>query len=198
MREMIRMVVVLTVLSAFSGGLLAAIRNSTKEDIESQKMKYDKAPAILAILAGASNDPTKDPNDRFKIKDGEVERDIFVGKFDGKAEVVLLEAFGGGYGGDLGVMVGVNVNEDKIIGVGVTSHNETPGLGSRAKTEASFGDQFKGLPAGEIKVTNDGGTINALSGATITSRAVCTGATEAANIYQRLKPQIEEKLKEMK
>jgi electron transport complex protein RnfG len=95
-------------------------------------------------------------------------------------------------------MVGVNVNEDKLIGLGVTSHNETPGLGARAKTDASFAEQFKGLPAGEIKVTKDGGKINALSGATITSRAVCVGATEAANVYQRLKPQIEEKLKEMK
>ncbi len=195
MREMIRMVVVLTVLSAFSGGLLAAIRNGTQEDIENQKMKYDKAPAIKLILEGASNDPIAD---RFKLADGDIQRDFFVGKFDGEAKVVVFETFGSGYGGKLGVMVGMNVAEDKIVGVGVTSHNETPGLGARAKTEVSFAGQFKGLAAEEVKVTKDGGAINALSGATITSRTVCVAASEAVKVYQRLKPQIEEQLKGFK
>jgi len=193
MREMIRMVVVLTVLSAFSGGLLAAIRNGTAEDIENQKLTFVKGPAIKTILEGAANDPIVD---RFKITDGEAERSFFVGKFDGKAETVAFETFGKGYGGDVGLMVGVNVKEDKVVGVGVTTHQETPGLGAKAKTDADFAAQFKGLPAkGPVKVTNDGGKINAISGATVTSRAVCGAATAAGEVYNRLKPQIEEKLK---
>jgi len=44
-------------------------------------------------------------------------------------------------------------------------------------------------------VTSDGGAINALSGATITSRAVCAAASDVGAIYNRLKPQIEENLK---
>ena len=193
MREMIKMVVVLTVLSAFSGGLLAAIRNGTAEDIENQKLTFVKGPAIKTILEGASNDPIAD---RFKITDGEVERSFFVGKFDGKAETVVFETFGKGYGGDVGLMVGVNVKEDKVVGVGVTTHQETPGLGAKAKTDADFAGQFKALSAKDpVKVTNDGGKINAISGATITSRAVCNAATAASDVYNRLKPQIEEKLK---
>ncbi|MBU0987423.1 MAG: RnfABCDGE type electron transport complex subunit G [Proteobacteria bacterium] len=194
MREMIKMVVVLTVLSAFSGGLLAGLRSSTAAQIENQKLQFVKGPAIKEILEGASNDPIAD---RFKIKDGKTEISFFVGKFDGKASTVAFESFGKGFGGDIGLMVGVNLADDAIIGVGVTTHSETPGLGARAKEDAKFTSQFKGLSmAVPIKVTTDGGKVNALSGATITSRAVCAAASDAGKTYQQLKPQIAEKLKE--
>ncbi len=193
MRELIKMVVVLTVLSSISGGLLAAIRTSTKEQIENQQLEFVKGPAIRQILQGASNDPVAD---RFKIKDGQVERSFFIGEFDGKKNVVAFESFGKGFGGDLGVMVGVNVDDDKIVGVGVTTHSETPGVGSRAKSEPEFAAQFKGkLLADTFKVKPDGGQVDAVGGATVTSRGVCVALTDSVAIYQRLKPQIAEKLK---
>jgi len=196
MSDMIKMVVVLTVLSAFSGGLLAAIRNGTLDQIENQQLQFVKGPAIKAILEGASNDPI---SDRFKLQDGDTERSFFIGKFDGKANTVALETYGKGYGGDVGVMVGINVDDDKLVGVGVTTHSETPGMGARAKEDPKFVAQYKGISVEDpIKVTQDGGQINALSGATITSRAVSAASTEATEIYKRLKPQIEEKLKEIK
>jgi len=196
MREMVTMVVVLTVLSAFSGGLLSGLRNATASKIEVQQLKFVKGPAIKEILKGASNDPIAD---RFSLKDGDVERKFFVGKFDGKANTVVLESTGKGYGGDVGLMVAVNTENDKIVGVGVTTHSETPGLGARAKDDPGFVSQFKNMPAEEtFKVTNDGGKINAMSGATITSRAVCSAASDAGMIYKRLKPQLEEKLKTFK
>ncbi len=193
MREMIKMVVVLTLLCTFSGGLLAAIRGGTKERIEYQQLKFVKGPAIKAILEGSSNDPIVD---RFKIKDGEIERSFFVGVFDGKASAVAFESFGKGFGGDIGLMVGVNIEDDNIIGAGVTTHNETPGVGSRAKTDPGFAAQFKGLSIKDtFKVKTDDGQIDAVSGATITSRGVTVAATEAGKIYKKLKPQIAEKLK---
>lgn len=187
------MVVVLTLLCTFSGGLLAAIRGGTKERIEYQQLKFVKGPAIKAILEGSSNDPIVD---RFKIKDGEIERSFFVGVFDGKASAVAFESFGKGFGGDIGLMVGVNIEDDNIIGAGVTTHNETPGVGSRAKTDPGFAAQFKGLSIKDtFKVKTDDGQIDAVSGATITSRGVTVAATEAGKIYKKLKPQIAEKLK---
>jgi len=197
MREMIKMLVVLTILSTVSGGLLAAINNKTKDKIQIQVLEFVKGPAIRKIFEGITNDPIAD---RFDIKDGETQRSFFVGVFDGEPKAVALEAFGkGGYGGDVGLMVGIDVNEDKLIGVGVTTHSETPGMGARAETDPSFTAQFKGLPLKDpLKVTQDGGTINALSGATLTSRAVCSAATEAAQEYLQLKPQIVEKMKEFK
>jgi electron transport complex protein RnfG len=197
MREIIKMIVVLTILSCFSGGLLAYINTATEERIENQVLEFVKGPAVRSIFADATNDPIAD---RIQIKDGEIERTIFVGVMDGEPRGVALETFGkGGYGGDVGLMVGIDLKEDKIIGVGVTTHAETPGMGAKAKTDPSFAAQFEELSVKEpIKVTNDGGTINSISGATMTSRAVSSAATEAAKIYLELKPQLTEKVKEIK
>ncbi len=193
MRELIKMVVVLTALSSFSGGLLAGLRNGTAAQIENQQLKFVKGPAIKSILEGASNDPIVD---RLKITDGDVERIFFVGKFDGKANTVAFENYGKGYGGEIGLMVGVNIETDEIIGVGVTTHSETPGMGANAKDKPTFVSQFSGFSIMEpISVLSDGGKVNAMSGATITSRALCTAATKAGNVYQKLKPQLAEKLK---
>jgi len=93
-------------------------------------------------------------------------------------------------------MVGVNIEDDNIIGAGVTTHNETPGVGSRAKSDPGFAAQFKGLSIKDtFKVKTDGGQVDAVSGATVTSRGVTVAATEAGKIYKKLKPQIAEKLK---
>ncbi len=192
MREMIKMVVVLTVLSAFSGGLLAAIRDNTKDKIEEQQLLFVKGPALKAIFATASNDPIAD---RFKLKDGDAERSFFVGIMDGKP-CVAMESYGKGYGGDVGLMVGIDLESDTVIGASVTTHSETPGMGARAKSEPEFTAQFKGFAALEpVKVNKDGGKLNALSGATITSRAVAFAATDVGEIYKRMKPQIAEQAK---
>lgn len=193
MHELIKMVVVLTVLSAFSGGLLAGLRNGTAAQIENQQLKFVKGPAIKSILEGASNDPIVD---RLKITDGDVKRSFFVGKFDGKANTIAFEGFGKGYGGEIGLMVGVNIETDEIVGVGVTTHYETPGMGANARDKPDFVSQFKGFSILDpVSVTADGGKVNAISGATITSRAVCAAATQAGKAYARLKPQLAEELK---
>jgi electron transport complex protein RnfG len=197
MREMVKMIVVLTVLSSFSGGLLAALRNGTKDRIEYQQLTFVKGPAIKSILEGSSNDPIID---RFKIKDEDgLEKSFFVGVINGQASTVAFESEGKGFGGNIGLMVGVNTKDDKIVGVGVTTHSETPGVGARAKTDPAFAAQFKGLSLIDtFKVKADGGQVDAVSGATVTSRGVSMALTDAGQIYQRLKPKIEEKLKEFK
>ena len=193
MRDIIRMIVVLAILSALSGGLLAAVKSGTAEQIEYQQLKFVKGPAIKEILQGASNDPLVD---RFKLKDGDVERDFFIGVLDGKPNGVVFESFGSGYGGPVGMMVGVNLETDELLGIGVTTHAETPGLGARAKDDPTFRAQFKGLSFSEpVKVQSDGGPIDSVSGATITSRAVCTGVTDSQSFYKKLKPQIIEQAK---
>lgn len=196
MREMIRLLVVVAVFSAVSGGLLAAIQNGTRDRIEYQQLKFVKGPTIQQILEGSSNDPLVD---RFKLPDGKEERSFFVGVFDGKANIVALEAFGKGFDGDIGVIVAVNVENDEIVGIGVTTHSETPGVGSKVKTDPSLSEQFKGLPIKEpFKVKADGGQIDAISGATVSSRGVCGAVVDSAEIYMRLKRDIIEKLKAFK
>lgn len=196
MGEMIKMVVVLTVLSVVSGGGLKWLEEFAKPLIENQEMELVKGPAIRQILKDATNDPVAD---RFKIKDGETERNVFVGVFDGKPNTVALETMVNGFADKLGLVVAINVDDNTLTGIGVTISKETPGLGGNAKADPRFAAQFKGKSIEkEIKVTNDGGEINALSGATITSRAVCKGTMQAIETYDRLKPELLEKLKGMK
>jgi electron transport complex protein RnfG len=195
MREMIKMIIVLTILATLSGGLLAAIRDNTQERIENQVLEFVKGPAIRSILKEAANDPIVD---RFKLKDGDVERTFFVGVMDGEPRAVTFETSGKGYGGDVGLMVGIDVTNTQIMGVGVTTHAETPGMGAKAKTDPSFVAQFRELPLEPVKVTGDGGNINAISGATITSRAVCNATNDALEIFEQLKPQLTDKLQDFK
>jgi len=196
MREMIKLFVVITIFSAVSGGLLAVVRSATQEKIEYQQLKFVKGPTIKEIMEGCSNDPLVD---RFKISDDKKEVSVFLGVFDGKPNTIALESYGKGFGGEIGVIVAVNVENDKIVGIGVTTHSETPGLGSKAKTDPSLKSQFKGLAIKDpFKVKADGGRIDAIAGATISSRGVCGAVVSSSQIYLRLKPQIMEKIKELK
>jgi electron transport complex protein RnfG len=193
MRDMVKMVIVLTILASFSGGLLAAIRNNTKEKIELQQLNFVKGPAIKDILEGTSNDPI---SDRFKMQIGPTQKDFFIGKFNGEAKTVAFEDFGKGYGGDVGVMVGIDVENNSLVGVSVTTHAETPGLGAKAKDDPVWVSQFKGLSIeNPVALTKDGGTINSIGGATITSRAVASAASKAVEIYKENKDQILEQMK---
>ncbi len=195
MGEMIKMVVVLTVLSVVSGGGLKWLEEFAKPLIENQEMELVKGPAIRQILKEAANDPV---TDRFKIQDGETERTVFVGVFDGKPNTIAMETHVSGFADKVGLVVAINVDDNTLTGIGVTTHKETPGLGGNAKADPKFAAQFKGKSIEkEVLVTNDGGEINALSGATITSRAVCKGTMQAIETYNSLKPQLLEKLKGM-
>jgi Na+-translocating ferredoxin:NAD+ oxidoreductase subunit G len=195
MGDMIKMVVVLTVLAAFSGGLLAAVRDNTYEKIQIQQLTFVKGPALKAIFEDAANDPIQD---RFVLKHGDEEKVVFVGVYGGEPKAVAMEAYGKGYGGDVGLMVGIDLTTDKILGVAVTTHSETPGLGSKAKDEAGLSSQFVGMGFDRpIRVTQDGGSINAISGATITSRAVAAAANQVAELYQTIKPELETNAKQI-
>ena len=102
----------------------------------------------------------------------------------------VYEAVGAGYtvkvaiGGSQGtieMIVGVDAN-GAVSGISIVSHAETPGLGAVAaqanEKGQAFRDQFIGQ-TGKVAVTKDGGQIEALSGATVSSRAICDAATAA-------------------
>ena len=88
-----------------------------------------------------------------------------------------------GYGGDIQITVGVT-KDGTVSGVSILSISETAGLGMRA-TEAKFQEQYVGKNTDKFYVSKDGGEgepIDAISGATITSRAF-TGAVNTAIGY---------------
>lgn len=77
---------------------------------------------------------------------------------------------GRGYGGIIKVAIGIRLDET-VKRVRVISHSETPGLGSRV-AENEFLSQFDGRSLEELKLKSEGGEIDAITGATISSEAV--------------------------
>ena len=88
-----------------------------------------------------------------------------------------------GFSGAIDMMTGVGT-DGTITGIAIISHAETSGLGSKA-TDPEWQAQFIGLSEG-VAVTKDGGTINAITGSTITSRAVCDGVNIAYAVLAEL------------
>ncbi|MFO8047507.1 MAG: RnfABCDGE type electron transport complex subunit G [Desulfosudaceae bacterium] len=193
MRELIKMVVVLTVLTAVSGGLLAGLRAKTQDRIEMQELQFVSGPVLEDLFGEADNNMIED---RFELTHQDEEVTVFPIKSDGEYQKVAFSAAGGGYGGDIGVMVGVDISNDTITGVRVTTHSETPGIGSRAKSNPELiMPKFEGLEAGrQFKVKSAGGQIDAISGATVTSKGICSGVTRAGDFYSQNKARIKEQL----
>ena len=87
-----------------------------------------------------------------------------------------VEVAADGFSGDLSLMVGVD-DGGEVTGVAVLDHTETPNLGARA-AQPAFLDQYIGL-SGTITVNGGRNPISAVSGATVTSRAVTDGVNRA-------------------
>lgn len=98
-------------------------------------------------------------------------------------EGYIVPVEGRGYGGTIKMTAAIDAR-GRLLGFEILSHNETPGLGDRA-TESAFRDQFKGRKGGELEVTKTGekGKIDAISGATITSKAVATALDKALELF---------------
>ncbi len=92
------------------------------------------------------------------------------------------------YGGDIICMVGVSAQTSKITGVELTSINDTPGLGMKATGE-DFLSQYidRGSNIGVNKNESTDTEIKAISGATITSKAVTTAVNQAFKAYETVK-----------
>ena len=93
---------------------------------------------------------------------------------------VVITTVSSGYGGKIEVMTGIKA-DGEVSGVNVLSMEETPGLGAKGK-EDGFLSQYKGSDSPNLAVSKDGGEINALSGATITSRAITKAVNQAIEI----------------
>lgn len=95
----------------------------------------------------------------------------------------VVEVKPSGFGGEIEMMVGVS-NDGTVTGVSIVSSSETAGLGKNAE-KPEWRAQFTG-GAGPFSVSKDGGTIDSLTGATITSRAICDGVNAALEAVKSL------------
>ena len=86
-----------------------------------------------------------------------------------------------GFDNTLTMMVGVD-KAGNVLGISIVSHTETAGLGAVSAANTSAGEAFRGQfvgTSGSVAVSKDGGELDAITGATITSRAVCAGVNAA-------------------
>lgn len=105
-------------------------------------------------------------------------------------EGIAVEVITKGYGGDMKLMVGIDP-QGKITGVKVVSASETAGVGAKVY-EKNFLDLFNGR-SGQLKAVKTGATaddIQAISGATVSSKAVTAGVNVAQQAFEQIKGEL--------
>lgn len=182
MREILHMLVVLSLICAASGTILVNLKQATKNQIEQQVLTYVQGPALKSVLADCDNDPIAER----ETIDGVT---VFPAKRDGKLVGVALEAFAPGYSGDIGVIVGFDLAKDELLGIGITTQTETPGLGTKV-TKPSFTRQFTAHGLESMDLSSRDGDIDGISGATYSSAGTVDAVRKAISIYKGIKPQI--------
>ena len=169
------MFLVLTLIAVISAVALAFTFVRTKPILEQQAIEA-QTRAVASVLPEFDNDPT---GERFTV-DAYPGLELFPATRSGESVGVAVRTFSSnGYGGEMRLMVGFDL-QGAITGTAVLSHAETPGLGAKI-TEDDFQTQFRGLnPAhGPFAVVKDGGAIDAITAATISSRAFSEAVARA-------------------
>ena len=186
MKEVTQMIVVLTLICTVCGTALSGFRHVTAERIEYQLLMNVQGPKVQRVLEGSDNDLI---TDRKKIAVNDQDILLFIGKKENRPWAIAYETVGSGFGGDLKVMVGYDIDHDRLTGVQIINHRETPGIGAKV-AEDQFTRRFAGLDPGvKFLLKNDGGGIDALSGATYSSRGVCEAIQKSVALYPEIKEQ---------
>lgn len=199
-----RMILVLSLITLISGLALGGLNELTYERAQNNILKFKKIPAVADIYEMVEGRLAPDTRvaveenllaeKRYLSLDGEEPVLFFVIRKGGEPYAVALEEYGQGFGGDLGVMVGFHLESGDLVGIGITTMSETPGLGTRVK-EALFAEQFRGMSRDAVfKVKKDGGEIDAITGATVSSRAVAQAIEQAEAFYRTNRERIVEAL----
>lgn len=172
------MTIALFVITAVAGLALSAVYSVTKEPIAiSQKAKINNAIKMVIPEFETIADTVLMPQDGkdsiriHRLLKGTENSGIAVETYTDK-----------GFSGRFSLMVGF-APDGSISNIEVLEHKETPGLGTKMALPA-FKDQFKGLklselPGEKLKVKKDGGSVDAITAATISSRAFCDAVNRA-------------------
>lgn len=185
---------VLTLLSVTiaSGLLLGAVNSITVGPKATAKLEK-KLSALQMVLPEFTNNPVEEMQMLHVsgIKDSvEVYPAFSNREFSGAAVTGVSEK---GFSGLIKIMVGFT-NQGLINNIVVLEQKETPGLGTKIKDE-SFINQFKNKNPAQFKLTvvKDGGEIDALTGATITTRAFCEATQVAFDAFMDRKNDLTQK-----
>lgn len=183
------MVLSLTLITAIMGAVLAAVHQLTEAPIAAAELKA-KTEALQGVLPHFDNDPLSDGKTVVTEADGKGVT-VYTASLSGEPAGYAVESWtNDGFSGEIRVMVGFDTSGE-ITGYKVLQHAETPGLGAKA-------DEWFRDPTGHrsiigttepLTVSKDGGQIDGITAATITSRAFLNAVNRARLAIQKLQQQ---------
>lgn len=162
----IRIAGVLTLICSVIALMLALVNAMTKDTIAANTEK-EKIEAISRIFGEV------DEVESYSVEEHEVNLVLYKDGVRGYAVTVKPQ----GYGGEIEMLVGIEPG-GSVVGIEIINMSETPGVGSRVKSDPDFLPQFKGM-TGTLAV---GDNVDAISGASISSKAVTAGVNEALSV----------------
>ena len=164
----LRLALTLLIITAVVAAVLAGVNSITAPAIAELNAQKTQE-AIELVLPGGGEEMADFPATALVSK-------VYAGDAGYAVEVTP-----GGFDNTITMMVGVDT-EGKVLGISIIKHTETAGLGAVAAAGTPAGESFRGQfvgASGSVSVTKDGGTMDAITGATITSRAICVGVNAA-------------------
>jgi electron transport complex protein RnfG len=177
------MVLSLTLISLGASASLGFVYVMTKEPIAASVLNK-KLNAIRQVVPEFTNNPSEE---MYRLPTGEGDSlDIYPAKKDGEIIGYAVSTYSKtGFGGNISLVAGFKP-DGTIINITVLEQKETPGLGTKM-TEPRFKDQFNNKNPSEfmLKVKKDGGPVDAITAATISSRAFCDAVQRAYNTLQK-------------
>lgn len=187
MKDIVKLGLILLLVTALAGAALSIVNNITKPRIEEQK-RLVTALALTAALPDAANGVIEPDTTSKQFHFYRGYRDSSKQHLVGYAFLALEN----GYSSQIETMVGIDTT-GRIVGIKILRQLETPGLGTKieeirhGETMPYFQRQFLNQFADQIAVDKDGGTIESITGATISSRAV---TNSIKNAFLKLQQQI--------
>jgi electron transport complex protein RnfG len=173
----------LTLIALAASACLGFVYELTKNPIELSNLNK-KLNAIRQVVPEFNNDPNAE---MFRLPAGEGDSlDIYPAKKDSIVVGYAVNTYTKkGFSGMISIMAGYKP-DGTIISISVLDHKETPGLGTKM-TEPLFKDQFidKNPSSFALKVKKDGGQVDAITAATISSRAFCDAIQRGYNTLQK-------------
>ncbi|MGL4848826.1 MAG: RnfABCDGE type electron transport complex subunit G [Clostridium sp.] len=180
MKENLKLGGILLVITTIAGLLLGMVNSLTKDAIlENSKINKDDLKVIMVEADGIEDTD-------FELKEEDSVKEVYKAKTGDEEIGYVFKVTTKGFHGPVDLFVGIK--DDKVSGIKVSSHNETPGLGARIE-EDSFREKFKDnsmensleiVKATPIKENE----IDGISGATVSSKAVGTAVNETINFYK--------------
>ena len=179
MREIAKLGATLAVVCAVAAGAIAGVNGAVKATIE-ENNRLEAVRKRQQVFPAAQDFEARTLGGR----------EIFVAKDGAGSLLGLVVTFAPrGYAGPIGMTIGISP-DGTVAGLAISKldQTETPGLGVKV-TLAAFRDQFRGKGADAVLLKKDGGTVDAITAATISSRAVANGVREALTWYRANFPQ---------